>query len=110
VPPSTATTATTVFGRATVTIVSQYGYDVDVTINGQVYRVAANQSVGPMDLALASNGNDAVAVRVVSQPTCGEGDAGGYFTAGGRFRLTIVPVGTCGPGSIPAPDARSTPA
>lgn len=112
VPPVTATTATTISGRFTVTIVSQFDDDVDVTINGQVFRVAANQSVGPMDLALASNGNDIVEVRVVSEPTCGEGDAGGYFTAGGRFRLSIVPGGTCGVdgSSIRAPQAKSTPA
>lgn len=105
---ATTTTPTTVAGRATVTIVSQYAYDVDVILNGQAFRVTAGQSVGPLDIALAANGNDSVEVRVVSAPTCGEGDAGGYFTAGGRFRLTVVPLGTCGdaPG-MQAPTVRS---
>lgn len=115
-PPTTPTTmpaftTTTITGRATVTIVSQYAYDVDVAINGQPFRVPAGQSVGPLDLAVASNGNDSVEVRVVSIPTCGEGDAGGYMTPGGRFRFTVVTGGTCGdaPG-VRAPDVLSTPA
>lgn len=119
VPParSTATTAptavttvtpTTISGRVTVTIVSQYAYDVDVTLNDRVFRVAAGATVGPIDLALAANGNDIVEVRVVSQSTCGEGDAGGYFTAGGRYRLSIVSAGACG--AIQGPTVRSSPA
>jgi hypothetical protein len=57
---------------------------------------------------LAANGNDTVEVRVVSQPTCGEGDAGGYLTAGGRFRLSVVSANNCG--AIQGPTLRSTPA
>jgi hypothetical protein len=94
-PRTTTTTAVTTAGRATVTIVSQYAYDVDVSLNGRVFRVAANATVGPIDLALAADGNDVVEVRVVSRPTCGQGDAGGYFTPGGSFRLTVVAAGTC---------------
>lgn len=114
-PPTTATTmpaftTTTITGRATVTIVSQFAYDVDVSINGQPFRVAAGQSVGPLDLAVASNGNDVVEVRVVSQPSCGSGDAGGYMTPGGRFRFTVTNGGTCGgTPSLPAPEVLSTP-
>jgi hypothetical protein len=105
-PPRTTTTAVTTAGRATVTIVSQYGYDVDVTLNGRVFRVAANATVGPIDLALAADGNDVVEVRVVSRPTCGEGDAGGYFVPGGTFRLTVAAAGTCQ--DIAGPAIRST--
>ncbi|HEX3393681.1 MAG TPA: hypothetical protein VHS52_04060 [Acidimicrobiales bacterium] len=105
-PPTTTTQPNG--ARAAVTIVSQYAYDVDVTLNGRVFRVAAGATVGPIDLALAANGNDVVEVRVVSQPTCGEGDAGGYFTAGGHFRLSVIPANNCG--AIQGPTLRSTPA
>lgn len=108
-PVSATTTPATVSGRATVTIVSQYALDVDVTLNGRVFRVAANGQVGPIDLALAANGKDIVEVRVVSRPTCGEGDAGGYFQPGGSYRLLVVSTpGMCL--DIAGPNMKSTPA
>jgi hypothetical protein len=104
-----ATTTPIASGRATVTLVSQLAYDIDVTLNGRTFRVTAGQSLGPVAVDVAANGNDIVEARLVVRPTCGSGDADHYFTSGGTFRLLITPVpGMCM--DLPGFSLKSTPA
>jgi hypothetical protein len=94
-PSTTATTAASGAGRATVTVVNQFAQAVVVTLNGRVFELAPGQQVGPFEMDLVPNGNDSVGVRMVAVPTCGIGDAGGIFGGPGRYRVSIV----TGPGS-----------
>jgi hypothetical protein len=107
--PVATTTPSTASGRATVTLVSQLAYDIDVTLNGRAFRVTAGQSLGPVAVDVAANGNDIVEARLVVRPSCGSGDAERYFTSGGTFRLMITPVpGMCF--DLPGFSLTSTPA
>ena len=90
------TTVTTISGHATVTLANEFTAAFTLTINGRVFTLQPGQQIGPVDLTLAPDGNDVVELRAVSDPQCGIGDAGGYFVAGGRYRMAIVagPPGT----------------
>lgn len=85
------TTVTTISGHATVTLANDFTTAFTLSINGRSFTLQPGQQVGPLDLTLAPNGNDVVELRAVSNPECGIGDAGGYFVAGGRYRMAIVP-------------------
>lgn len=90
------TTVTTISGHATVTLANEFTAAFTLTINGRAFTLQPGQQIGPVDLTLAADGNDVVELRAVSDPQCGIGDAGGYFVAGGRYRMAIVagPPGT----------------
>ena len=51
-----------------------------------------------------------VEVALVQEPSCGTGDAGGYFPKPGDYTLTVVAgQGLCQPG-MPGPQVKVTPA
>jgi hypothetical protein len=90
-PSATVTTAAPATrGKATVVVVNQHPEPVVATVNGHVVQVASGQQSAPVEMTLASHGNDTVSVALASDPTCGMGDAGPYFPAGGRYRLTVT--------------------
>jgi hypothetical protein len=83
---------------ATVTVVNEYSYAVTVAMNGHSFgALAPGQQTAPFVLALDSNGNDSIGVRVVDAPGCGVGDAGGLIPGPGQYRVRIIaaPPNTC---------------
>lgn len=72
-----------------MTVVNNFSHDIVVTLNGQRLKVSPGRQAGPQDVALAPNGNDVIEVTVVERPLCGLGDAGGFFEAGGRYRVEV---------------------
>lgn len=109
VTSTTATTAPAEPARAGLTVVNQHPEALVATVNGLVFELAPGQQSSVVDMALAAHGNDVVEVHLVSDPTCGVGDADRYFPAGGRYRLTLTPsAGMCR--NAPGIDLKVTPA
>ncbi|MGI9021953.1 MAG: hypothetical protein ACR2HV_01730, partial [Acidimicrobiales bacterium] len=92
--------------QALVTLVNDYPGAVTVKLNGQSYALAEGEHVGPVEVTLTPNGNDVVEMALTAEPTCGQGDAGGYFQPGGTYLLTV----TAGPGMCMVLPAPGTPA
>lgn len=111
VPATTATTSTTrPAASATVNVVNEYSQAVNVKLNGRAFTLAPGAQSGPVTIPRFDHGNDTVEVSLVSTPTCGMGDAGGYFSNGGSYRVAIIAgTSTCQPG-VAGPDLRVTPA
>lgn len=90
VTSTTATTAPAAPARAGLTVVNQHPEALVATVNGLVFALDPGQQSSVVDMALAAHGNDVVEVHLVSDPTCGVGDADRYFPADGRYRLTLT--------------------
>ena len=117
-PAGTATSTTTAAPSApagpvfsvTVNVVNEYAQAVNVTVNGKAFTLAPGQQSGPVTIARFDHGNDIVEVSPVQNPSCGMGDAGGYFPTPGSYRLAVVAGrGFCQSG-VPGPSVVATPA
>lgn len=105
------TTAAPVAGGVTVNVVNQHPLAVAIEVNGSTFTLAPGQQSGPVAIQRYPHGNDIVEVSLVQEPTCGMGDAGGYFTTpSSSYTLTVVASkGLCQAG-MPSPEVKSTPA
>ena len=107
-PAVTSTTAAARAAGAMVTIANEHTAAFKITVNGRTFELAPGQQVGPVELTPSASGNDSVEVTAVADPTCGLGDAGNYFDAGGRYRMAIVASpGRCR--AMPGPQLKVTP-
>lgn len=105
-PVTTTTSATGV----KLTVVNQHPSAVKLTVNGKAFTLAPGQQTGPVAIAMAAGGNDVVEVSLVQEPSCGSGDAGGYFPKPGSYTMTVMAgQGLCQPG-MPGPVIKVTPA
>ena len=108
--PTTPPTSVATASQAMVTLWNNYSEAVQLKVNGVAYELAAGQRVGPVAVTPAPSGNDTIELRLSSNPTCGEGDAMGYFVAGRRYLLTVsVSSGSCS-ASPTSPKFQVTPA
>ena len=105
-PPTTAAHATS----ATVNVVNEHPQAVTVKVNGQTFTLGAGQQSGAVAVARPDHGNDTVEVGLVADPSCGTGDADGYFAKGGSYRLAVVAGRSVCQGGVAGPDVRITPA
>ena len=104
-----ATTTTKVTG-VRLTVVNQHPLPVKLSVNGRSFTLAAGEKAGPAAITMAPGGNDVVEVTLVQEPSCGTGDAGGYFPTPGDYTLTVAASpGLCQPG-MPGPTVKVTPA
>jgi hypothetical protein len=96
-PTTLPPTTTTRVPRFTVTLVNDHTHAFDLSINGQVFRLAPNQSRALVELpAVAAGTPDIVKVMAPGDDKCGVQDQGALFPDGSRWRLRIVPgAGTC---------------
>lgn len=107
-PPSPSGARAT---TATLALINQFSGAVRLEINGTAYNLAAGQEMNGVNIVPAASGNDAIAVTWVDVPTCGVGDAMGYFAAGKSYVLTVFTgLGACTPNGIKGPDFKVTPA
>jgi hypothetical protein len=105
--PATTTTSAT---GVRLTVVNQHPSAVKLTVNGRAFTLAPGQQSGPVAITMAPGGNDVVEVALVQEPSCGSGDAGGYFPKPGSYTMTVVAgQGLCQPG-MPGPVVKVTPA
>jgi len=103
--PATTTTKAT---GVRLTVVNQHALAAKVTVNGRSFTLAAGEKAGPVAITMAPGGNDVVEVALVQEPSCGTGDAGGYFPKPGDYTLTVVAgQGLCQPG-MPGPLVKVT--
>lgn len=108
-PKAPATTTTKAAG-VSLTVVNQHPFAVKLTVNGRAFTLAPGQQSGPVAITMAAGGNDVVEVTLVQEPSCGTGDAGGYFPKPGNYTLTVTASpGLCQPG-MPGPVIKVTPA
>ena len=117
--PAVAVTSTTTSTRpapagpvfsVTVNVVNEYPQAVNITVNGKAFMLAPGQQSGPVTIVRYDHGNDIVEVSPVQDPSCGMGDADGYFPKPGSYRLAVVAgLGICQSG-VPGPAVRVTPA
>ena len=93
-----------------MTVVNNFSHDIVVTLNGQRFQVSPGRQAGPQVLALAADGNDVIELTVVDRPLCGLGDAGGFFQAGGKYRVEVYAfTASCDPMDVlPGPGLRIT--
>lgn len=89
---------------ATVSITNQFGSPVDVNLNGVHYRLTPGQSLLEQHVMPAANGNDVIEVTDLDHPTCGVGDARGYFVANLWYQLNVVTGKDGCTGVGPGPD------
>lgn len=66
-----------------------------MTINGQAHTVASQTASPTFQVTPAANNNDVVEVHSVPNPTCGEGDATKYFTAGLAYEVQVKDGAAC---------------
>jgi hypothetical protein len=114
-PTTTTTRATTTPTAAGVmlTIVNNSPSKVLLKVNGKSFTVEGGQKVGPVPVTRSADGNDIIEMRLAAEPTCGMGDADGYFPKPGSYLLTIESSpGSCNPptGPIASVRYRVTPA
>lgn len=77
-------------------------------LNGRTFTLAPGEQSGPVAITRAANGNDVVEVLLVQEPSCGSGDADGYFPRPGNYTVTVVAgPGLCQPG-MPGPRVKVT--
>jgi cytoskeletal protein RodZ len=105
-PPTTAAQATS----ATVNVVNEHPQPVTVKVNGRAFTLGAGQQSGPLSVARSDHGNDTVEVSLVADPSCGMGDADGYFAKGGSYRMAVVAGRSVCQGGVAGPEVRVTPA
>ena len=104
--PATTTTSAT---GVKLTVVNQHPSAVKLIVNGRGFTLAPGQQSGPVAITMAAGGNDVVEVSLVPEPSCGSGDAGGYFPKPGSYTMTVVAgQGLCQPG-MPGPVVKVTP-
>lgn len=117
-PPATtsttraATTSTTSTG-VMLAVVNRSTSAVSLKVNDRSFTLAAGQTAGPVPITRYAHGNDIIELRLAQEPTCGMGDADGYFPKPGSYLLTIVSSpGACNlpTGAIPSVSYRVTPA
>ncbi len=120
-PPTTAPRPTTTTTKApaptttkaagvSLTVVNQHPFAVKLTVNGRSFTLAPGQQSGPVAITMAAGGNDVVEVTLVQEPSCGTGDAGGYFPKPGNYTMIVTASpGLCQPG-MPGPVIKVTPA
>ena len=103
------TTTVTVQAGVTLTVVNQYPGGVILTVNGTTFNLAAGQTVGPVNIVRYSHGNDIVELKLAADPSCGSGDADGYFPTPGSYRMTVVagPSPVC-QGGVVGPSVTTT--
>lgn len=105
--PATTTTLAT---GVRLTVVNQHPSAVKLQVNGRAFTLDPGQQSGPVAIAKAAGGNDVVEVALVQEPSCGSGDAGGYFPKPGSYTMTVIAgQGLCQPG-MPGPVVKVTPA
>ena len=113
--PTTTTTraTTTTTAGVMLTIVNNSPSAVLLKVNGKSFTLAGGQRVGPVAVTRSAEGYDIVELRLAAEPTCGMGDADGYFPRPGNYVLTIESSpGSCNPptGAIASVRYRVTPA
>lgn len=114
-PPRTTTTkapatAAPVSAGVTLNVVNEHTFAVAITVNGRSFTLAPGEQSGPTAITRYAHGNDIVEVRLVQEPSCGMGDAYGYFPSPGGYRMAVVASkGLCQAG-MPGPEVRVTPA
>ena len=92
----------------TLNVVNEYPQAVNITVNGKAFVLAPGQQSGPVAVTRFDHGNDIVEVSPVQDPSCGMGDADGYFPKPGSYRLTVVAGrGICQSG-VPGPAVKVT--
>jgi hypothetical protein len=95
-PPPGTTVTTGPITPVMVTLRSSYSDAVTVTVGGQVHNLAPGQVTAPFSVMPAASGNDIIEVTVIAHPTCGDGNAGGYFFSGNTYQLSVLGGGgTC---------------
>ena len=101
-----ATTSTTAAG-VMLTIVNNSSSAVLLKVNGRSFTLDPGQKVGPVPITRSADGNDVIELRLAQVPTCGMGDADGYFARPGNYVLTIESTpGSCNPPSGPIAGVR----
>ncbi len=108
-PSPVADDSTSESSQAQVTLANQFTGPVVVKVNGQSFTLTAGQRLGPVVVTPAASGNDIIEVGMASEPTCGVGDAQGYFRVGLSYVLTV----NSSPGQClgaPSPTFAVTPA
>ncbi|MGH9123646.1 MAG: hypothetical protein ACRDZ8_02830 [Acidimicrobiales bacterium] len=107
-PPATTTTTRPVTVVtvlwATVSITNQFGSPVDVNLNGVHYQLTPGQSLLEQHVTPAPSGNDVIELTDLDHPSCGVGDAQGYFVANLWYQLNIVTAKYTCTGVGPGPD------
>jgi hypothetical protein len=119
-PAPTATTVATAVttpptpaaqsASATVNVVNEHPQAVSVKVNGRAFTLGPGQQSGPLTIARSDHGNDTVEVSLVADSSCGMGDADGYFSRGGSYRMAVVAGRSVCQGGVAGPDVRVTPA
>ncbi len=92
-PPASAPVAeesTSDSSQAQIILANDFTGPVVVNVNGQSYALATGQRLGPVAVTPAPSGNDIIEVSMASEPTCGVGDAQGYFRAGSSYVLRVT--------------------
>ena len=102
------TTVTTVAAGTMLKVVNEHPFAVILTVNGRVFQLAPGEQAGPVQITRYDHGNDIVEAKLVQEPTCGMGDADGYFATPGSYRMAVVASpGLCQPG-MPGPNVKVT--
>jgi hypothetical protein len=98
-------------GAALVTFVNNFPAAVVVEVNGVKLELGPGEQKAGVRIVPAPSGNDVVSVGWKAVPTCGIGDAMGYFVAGFEFTFTVITgTGRCGVNNQLAPDFHVSPA
>lgn len=115
--PTTTTAApaapSTTTAGVLLTVVNSSTSAVTLKVNDRSFSLAPGQKAGPVPITRYAHGNDIIELRLAQEPTCGMGDADGYFPKPGSYLLTIVSSpGSCNlpSGAIPSVSYRVTPA
>lgn len=89
-PPTSPPPPTTRVPRFTVTLVNEHTQAVVLTVNGQDFPLARGQTRALVELPVAPDGKDSVAVRITADAACGGTDTGALFPDGSLKLLRIV--------------------
>lgn len=92
-----------------LTVVNSSTSAVTLKVNDRSFALDPGQKTGPVPITRYDHGNDIVELRLTQEPTCGMGDADGYFPRPGSYLLTIVSSpGTCNLPAGPIASVRYT--
>jgi hypothetical protein len=93
-PTSSTTTSTTLPPKATVTVVNEYTRAFEITVNKQTVTLDPG-TPRTLQVDVPPNVTDEIKGHALGEPPCEVGGVGDLFQAGGRYRVAIVPDGTC---------------
>lgn len=94
----------------TVNVVNEHPQAMHIRVNGKTFTLSPGQQSGPVMIVRYDHGNDIVEASTVQEPTCGMGDADGYFPTPGSYRLAVVAGRGLCPNGVPGPLVTVTPA